>query len=116
MVFFLSFLSDTVIGLILKFLKSFFLVISQFCSLCGDMAKCIPSSVHALHEYSCGSEVPFSRYVLCRKCHQVYTFNECVDVNKKKGRLCSYKAFPHHPQERMRESCNTLLLECRTLV
>lgn len=53
----------------------------------------------------------FRRYVVCRKCHQIYTFSQCVHNTSQTSKKCPYKRFPDHPHARLRQSCDTLLLK-----
>lgn len=105
-------LSNTVTGLLVLFLKRFFVVLGQFSSesICMKIAKYLPGSLYELHKTVLGSQSPFKRYVVCKKCLQIYSFKKCVDVGCK-SKLCSYVAFPNHPHVSRRAPCNTVLLK-----
>lgn len=55
----------------------------------------------------------FRRYVVCRKCHKVYYFHDCIDKvgTRQTSKQCTYRAYPYHPHDRMRMICGTLLLK-----
>lgn len=103
-------LSNAVTGILVLFLKTLFGVLGQFCSVSMKMAELLPGSLYSLHKFTQLSATPFRRYVVCKKCHQIYHFQRCVDVGYKSKR-CSYVAFPNHPHACRQAPCNVLLLK-----
>ena len=99
--------SDTVTGLMIRFIKVLMCILGQFCSVCSDIAKILPTSIY---KFTKNANLQFRRYVVCRKCHSVYFYHDCVDVGLK-SKLCIFKPFPHHPHMHMRQNCNNLLLK-----
>ena len=103
--------SDNALGFCLNFFKVFFSVLGHICKVSADIAELIPSS---LYRAKLGIGRPkFVKYVVCRKCHCIYYFSECVESSQRlpRSKLCSFKPFPLHPHERMRGQCGALLLK-----
>ena len=103
-------LSDGVASLLISFFKVLFSVLSKFSSFCLEIAKVLPRSLYELRKLNGTSNLRFARHVVCRKCHTLYSFSDCVGATST-SKLCSCKAFPNHPQARMRRSCDTVLLK-----
>jgi len=75
---------------------------------------CTSLSFHSLQgKYLSIDNLNFRRYVVCKKCHQIYYLAECIEGvgSTQRSKFCSFKNFPHHPCRRMREPCGTLLLK-----
>ena len=61
----------------------------------------------------------FTTFVVCPKCHSVYTLDEAVTVTHdasgkvlhKKSNKCCYVSYPRHPQKRFRSKCDTVLMK-----
>lgn len=92
----------------LKFFKVFFSILGQFSKVLADIAVLIPS---LLYQAKCKPQ--FVKYVVCRKCHCIYYFSECIEGYQRyaQSKLCPFQQFPMHPHERMRRPCGTLLLK-----
>lgn len=101
-------LSDTVAQIFVKFLKVLFHTLGSFSSLCLDIASCLPESLYMLHKMNGSLNLGFIRYVVCRKCHNIYRLNKCINEESKK---CRFVSFPRHPQIRLRQPCDTMLLK-----
>lgn len=102
-------LSDVVINYFFAFFKVFFSVLSQN-SPGNDLARHLPSSLYAARKTY--NKVEFQRYVVCRKCHKLYYFNSCIEgSSSKRSKVCSFRHFPFHPRQNMRQSCGSLLLK-----
>ena len=101
-------LSDTVIGIWIKFLSVLFNVLGSFSSLCCDIAKAFPTSLYKLRKINGCLNLNFVRYVVCQKCHKIYHLK---DINTGSNKRCPFIAYPDHPQRRMRQPCHTLLLK-----
>ena len=110
---FLSFLqavyhiSDAVTALWLQFLRILFNILGRFCSTCCDISDTLPKSLRLMHKFTGSSSLDFKRYVVCKKCDQIYSFSQCLQQNKK----CNFQAHPYHPYQSMRQPCNSLLLK-----
>lgn len=87
-------------------LKLFLQVLGRFCSFCANVASTFPSTLYqALKQHSVRSE-RFKRYVVCKKCHQVYHLNECFEGSaiNWKCKSCNYRGL-------QRSVCGTGLLK-----
>ena len=98
---------DTLAEVLVRFLKILFGILGSFSSLCFDIANILPGSLYMLHKINGGLNLGFVRYVVCRKCQNIFKFKQCGSAIHK----CPYIAFPNHPQSRMRLPCDTLLLK-----
>lgn len=103
-------LSDMVVKLWLKFLAALFGVLGRISEVCHALAQALPSTTYKFHAFTGSNDLNFTRYVVCRTCHHIYLYHQCVETGNKSKR-CSFKAFPNHPHLRMRQPCNTLLLK-----
>lgn len=100
-------ISDAVTSLLLKFMSILFGILGQIFPPCSLLAE-LPSLYRMRHIL--GELKEFKRYVVCRKCHSVYELDQCKNTNNT-SRKCQYVPYPNHPHERMRKSCDTLLLK-----
>ena len=107
-------LSDVVLARFLQFFIVIFRIIGQTCTTARDVAKCLPQSLYKAKQVL--GKVLFQRYVVCRKCFSIYTFEEslesCGSINQSKR--CSFRRFPSHPYASMRSPCGPLLLKSVT--
>ena len=104
-------ISDNALSFCIKFFKVFFSVLGRFCKVSAEIAECLPSSLYAA---KVGINQPkFQKYVVCKKCHKIYLFSDCIEGPRmaRTSRLCPFKQFPNHRQERMRRPCGTVLLK-----
>lgn len=97
-------LSDKVTELWIKFLSVLFLVLGRFSPICQTIAHTLPKTFRS---FTNSVNLKFRRYVVCKTCYQVYSFDNCIATSKS----CSYIAFPNHPHFSVRQPCNTLLLK-----
>ncbi len=110
---FLSFLqavyhiSDAVTLLWIKFLHILFNILGRFCSICRDISVALPKSLRLMHKFTGCSNFDFKRYIVCKKCHQIYSFSQCLQQDRK----CNFQAYPCHPFQSIRQPCNSLLLK-----
>ena len=65
-------LSDSVVGYLLKFMKTFFGVVGRFCTACAGIAAVFPSSLYRARKACHIDDQKFKRYVVCHKCHRLY--------------------------------------------
>ena len=92
-------LSAKVLSLLLGFFKAFLGVLGKFSTICATIAEMIPSSVHKLFKLQEKSVPLVRRYVVCKRCHQIYFIHSCVDVCGilRTSKTCSYQPYPNHP-------------------
>ena len=105
---------DLAMEAMLKFLSVFLVVLGTVAPQCAEMSKLFPSSVHKLKTYMGIYHLSkLKNYVVCRKCHQIYDYKDCVlgCGSSLRSISCPFRAFPHHRQRRMRMECGTLLLK-----
>lgn len=103
-------LSDKVISLLISFFHILFGILGRFSPVCKDISNLLPKSLYAMLKFTGSAAVKHKCYVVCRKCHQIYHFRDCLVLSFGSKR-CTYQAFPYHPQHIMRQPCNTLLLK-----
>ena len=89
-----------------RLLKVFVTVIGRFSSFCATIALSLPGNLNQAYKCHDIGKERFKRYVVCRKCHQVYHLRECIEQTgtKRKSKLCSYKGLEKH-------TCCTVLLK-----
>lgn len=100
-------LSDAACNFILKFLSIFLGLLGQIISPSHPIPK-VPPSIYKLRQLL-NTAGEFTRYVICRKCSNIYSLKDSRDRNGR-SKKCQFVRFPDHPQRRMRQPCNTLLL------
>ena len=110
-------LSNTVINHLFRFLSTLLLVISTFSSQCSELAKPFPSNLYLAKKYIV-DKVKFTHYVVCRKCYNVYKFEDCKEGPSASQRtnICTFKPYPDHPHRLRRASCQTPLLKSVELI
>jgi len=96
---------------ILNFFSAFFIVLSKISPVCSTIVNKFPRSLHLLH--TSVTVQSFIKYVVCKKCHMIYTLNDCIEGSGayQHGRMCMYQEFPNHPHSRLRAKCNYPLLK-----
>lgn len=104
-------LSESVLLFFFRFLAVFLSVLGQFSTVVQEIAQSLPSSLQVARQAR--KELIFQRYVVCRRCHRIFPFSECIEGQgvSQRSKNCSYVAFPLHPQQHMRNFCGTLLLK-----
>lgn len=71
-------LSEQIISRIFRLLRVFLQVAGRFCSFCANIAVTFPGTLYqALKKHNLKTD-HFKRYVVCKKCHQVYHLYECI--------------------------------------
>ena len=111
-------LSGKVLGLVLNFFRVFLGVLGRFSTICARIAETIPPSVHKLWRLHGSCVQSVQRYVVCRKCYNIYCFRDCIDGtgNLQLSKKCSFQQYPNHPHSHMRERCGSTLLKTVELV
>lgn len=101
-------LSDAVLSFFLKFLTALFSILGLHSDICAGIKKLLPSSLHGVRALY--KTPKFTRYVVCRKCHCLYYYEECQEgpQNQKRSKLCCFKPYPNHTQQQMRKSCGSV--------
>ena len=94
-----------VIGFVLFLLAKVFPAIST-------VSRLFPKSLHSFKKEFGQNKDKFVRYVVCKKCHSIYLFEDCFDKvgSVKNPRKCSFIAFPRHPHKSRRQPCGEKLL------
>lgn len=110
-------ISDAAITCILKFLAAFLIILSNISSQCADLAKVFPKSLYMAKRYFAG-KVNFIRYVICKKCFNIYLFQDCIEGPRgcRRSKLCCTREYPNHPHRSKRGACNGGLLKTVELV
>lgn len=105
-------LPDSCVSLLFSFHTTFLCILGQFNSLSSEIAKAFPRSLY-MARASYTDTVKFRRYVVCRRCHNLYNIHDCVEGTgpRQTSKLCSFKQFPSHPQYRMRRECGYPLVK-----
>ena len=101
------YISALAINSLLKFLYVFFSIIGLQSNFVAKLASSFPKSIHLLQIYF-GIEEEFTRFVVCKKCYSVCTYESCIDIHglQKASKKCSYR---HHANSR--SECGALLLK-----
>ena len=61
---------------------------------------------------------PFTRFVVCPKCWNIYHYGECVVISgsHRSSKVCNYVRYPNHPYRSGRRECAHPLLKSVSLV
>lgn len=105
-------LSDVVVNYFLAFFRVLFRVLGQNPSAGAvtDIAKNLPSTVHTARQFY--KNMTFRRYVVCKMCHKLYYFADCIEgASSKRSKVCCFCKFPLHPFPSRRKQCGGLLLK-----
>lgn len=102
-------LPDVVLDHFLKFFLVLFRILGCFCSNI-TVVKYLPSSMYKAIKLV---ELPYRKYVVCRKCCSLYKQAECIEGSGRnaKSRKCSFRKYPCHPQANMRSPYGGLLMK-----
>ena len=72
-------LTERVMTRLFGVFKRFLLVIGRFSSFCANITCTFPGTLYqAMKQHNLKKE-RFKRYVICKKCHQIYHLNECIE-------------------------------------
>ena len=109
--------SNKAISVFFRFLKVFIqaLGVAFRCDELTHAAETIPVGTGTVQKLLGVAQMNnFIQYVVCPKCHSVYSFDDCV-IRSRNGSLaskyCQHIPYPNHPQHTRRKVCNTLLLK-----
>ena len=70
-------LSDVVLGHFLRFFVVLFRIIGRSHKIGRDIVECLPQSLYRDRQVM--GEVVFRRYVACKNCFAVYTYDQCIE-------------------------------------
>ena len=73
-------LTKTALALLLRFLKIFFSVLCRISPLLNGLAQHFPCSIDQMDKVLGTRKETFVRYVVCAKCHSVYSYEDCMTV------------------------------------
>ena len=107
-------ISDAITGLILRFLKTLFVVLRRFSDICKGIGDCLPGTLHLLKSGRGQLRNHILCYVVCPRCFHVYLKSQCViesSAHQPRSKECSYKRFPMHRYAHMRRACGSNLLK-----
>lgn len=109
--------SNNAMHCLLRFLKYIILLIGNAfqCHQISDSAQQFPVTLNSLYKQMLvENNHLFTEYVVCRKCHSVYEYDNCI-IRRSNGRSeskrCSHVAYPRHPHRTQRQPCNEILLK-----
>ena len=93
----------------------FFHFLNVFIRILGHEDIVIPTSMYKIKKVI--GELKFERYVVCRKCHSIYLFEECIEHTgcHQHSKLSNFRKFPAHPHVSMRSPCGIRLLKSEEL-
>ena len=91
--------------------RKFFVVLGNFSKIAAKISDSFPPSLHQAKSYF--RRLYFHKYVVCKRCHRIYLFKECIQGPRglPTSKLCSFQEFSLHPQKRMQKACETVLLK-----
>ena len=103
--------SDGAMEFLFQFLRTFLFVLGKISSHCTTIAQFFPKSLYRAKQTTVG-RVTFKRYVVCRKCHQLYHIQDCIKGGSiPTSKRCPFKQFPDHIHAKMRKECECLLMK-----
>ena len=78
-----------------------------------DWHAFFPRNVKSLHLKVFGNDLKIYEYVVCRNCHSLYDFADCIvrTGRHEQSKLCHFVKFPNHPNISQRKECATELLK-----
>ena len=101
-------ISDTAIGLLIKFIKVLLSELSNFKKL-NEIHEIMPDTLAKAKVMLSLNHDNFQKFIVCTKCDCTYDYNECMSTRQ--ITKCSYVRFPRHPHVHMRARCNEPLLK-----
>lgn len=109
-------LSNRAINYLFRYLATLFAVLARYTST-FNFAQSFPPTLY-LAKKRFLNQVKFLRYVVCRKCFNIYKMSDCVEgpVRQPKSKVCPFQPYGDHPHRRRRATCQTLLMKSVELV
>lgn len=76
------------------------------------LKEMLPRNIYFLRK-ECGRNYSTTTYVVCPKCHCLYSLKDCTihQNGNVESVLCSYFPYPNHPHVSRRTKCNTPLMK-----
>ena len=110
-------ISDNGMEFLLAGLKHLFESFSLSSNLFAGLAVAFPGTLYCLKKQLGLAKDKFKKYVVCPKCHSLYTFDQCYDTigSCNKSKKCSFVKFANHRQRWRRRPCGETLLKEVTL-
>ena len=98
-------ISDRAIVLLLRFFNYFLKLIGNSYGLAQpEHTTHMPLTIKGCYSLLNLNPFPCKVYTVCPSCHLLYDF-----IDKHEHATCKFIEFPHHPQQRFRQPCNTVL-------
>lgn len=90
-------------------LMQFVFGMAEFCS----MVEAFPETLHKARRFLDFQGDRFIKFVVCPKCHKLYTFEQAQVLlqGKKQSKLCDFVKYPNHSHARMRSPCGATLMK-----
>ena len=106
-------ITDTVIDILIKFLKTFLNLISLHINSFSGIAKTFPSSLYTFHKYLGYDKDAYKTYVVCVKCFNLYSTEDAQTVIRgaNYSRKCNNVLFSNHPNKHYRKECGQILMQ-----
>jgi hypothetical protein len=93
----INYVSDIAVGLLLKLISLFLLIIAFSSERCREFYNIFPKNLYSLTKFV-KSEISFDQYVVCLKCYSLYNYDNCYvcieGINVL--RTCTFVEFPNH--------------------
>lgn len=109
-------LSNRAVNYLFRFLATLFSVLARYTSE-FNLAQSFPSTLY-LAKKRFLNKVKFLRYIVCRKCFNVYKISDCIEgpVRSPRSKVCPFQPYANHPHRSRRGSCQTLLMKSVELI
>lgn len=109
-------ISNAAVNFLLRFFKIFVKALgtAYHCDDLANAADRIPIGIGTIHKLLNTHIDDFTQFVVCPKCHSVYSYADCVTKSRNgqlESKSCQHIPYPNHPQPARRKACNTLLLK-----
>lgn len=106
-------LPESVIYSLLRFIKRCLECFALQCCTLSSLAAAFPGTIYQLWKTLGIQNDNFTKYVICKKCYAIYSYDECIlkVEGKEISATCSYVAHPNHPQPARRTRCGETLLK-----
>ena len=101
----LHFIPERAVLWLMKFIRVMLKYCGQFSPHIAEVAEKLPQSSYMRDKYLEGSKITTMQYVVCSKCHSMYSFEQCIQKHGSQlsSKSCSYKHFS--------KLCNAVLLK-----
>ena len=105
-------LPDSAVDILIKFLFTFFFVLSRFSPFVALISEKFPKSLHTVKNVV-NWEVNFTKFIVCTKCNALYKYDDAVTRrgSRTESKHCSFVMYPEHPYASHRKPCGNRLLK-----